>query len=195
MVPCIVLSPSDMLDDQCLLMKQLTYGGTIRQWWPTNTNMFYKKSCGNILTSMGIWHQKKNASCYNFYIRFDSRENVAYISPQFYARVCIANTSQYVCTRLMFWCVLLRLGIPRFYPYPSGSLHWHWGNHVVAPAQVKQPWRIWVNKLHKSLGAYNITTTQEIRTHPSAHLRNALYIINVYMEYWQSLGICVIYHS
>ena len=27
-------------------------------------------------------------------------------------------------------------------PYPSGLLHWHWGNHTVAPVQVKQPWRI-----------------------------------------------------
>ena len=30
------------------------------------------------------------------------------------------------------------------YPYPSGLLHWHWGNRVIAPVQVKQPWRIWV---------------------------------------------------
>ena len=30
------------------------------------------------------------------------------------------------------------------YPYPSGFLHWHWGNHVIAPVPVKQPWRIWV---------------------------------------------------
>ena len=24
-------------------------------------------------------------------------------------------------------------------------LHWYWGNHVIAPVPVKQPWRIWVN--------------------------------------------------
>ena len=38
-----------------------------------------------------------------------------------------------------------------FYPYPSGLLHWHWGNHMIAPVSVKQPWRIWVNKSHKPI--------------------------------------------
>ena len=31
-----------------------------------------------------------------------------------------------------------------FLSYPSGLLHWHWGNHMIAPVPVKQPWRIWV---------------------------------------------------
>ena len=35
-------------------------------------------------------------------------------------------------------------GTGQFYPYPSGLLHWHWGNHTIAPVPVKQPWRIWV---------------------------------------------------
>ena len=39
-----------------------------------------------------------------------------------------------------------------FYPYPSGLLHWHWGNHMIAPVPVKQPWRIWASKwIHKVL--------------------------------------------
>ena len=25
------------------------------------------------------------------------------------------------------------------YPYTSGLLHWHWGNHMIAPVPVKQP--------------------------------------------------------
>ena len=29
------------------------------------------------------------------------------------------------------------------YPYPSGLLHWHWGNPRIAPVPVKQPWNIW----------------------------------------------------
>ena len=36
-----------------------------------------------------------------------------------------------------------------FYPYPSGLRHWHWGNCMIAPVPVKQPWRIWVNKQHE----------------------------------------------
>ena len=31
-------------------------------------------------------------------------------------------------------------------PYSSGLLHWHLGNHVIAPVPVKQPWRIWVKR-------------------------------------------------
>ena len=30
-------------------------------------------------------------------------------------------------------CVLAK----RFYHYPSGLLHWHWGNHMIAPVYVK----------------------------------------------------------
>ena len=28
------------------------------------------------------------------------------------------------------------------YSYSSGLLHWHWGNHMIAPVPVKWPWRI-----------------------------------------------------
>ena len=24
-------------------------------------------------------------------------------------------------------------------------IHWHWGNHMIVPVPVKEPWRIWVN--------------------------------------------------
>ena len=41
--------------------------------------------------------------------------------------------------------ILLRFCTSQFYPYPSGLLHWHWGNHVTVPVPVKQPLRIWVN--------------------------------------------------
>ena len=29
-------------------------------------------------------------------------------------------------------------------PYPSGLLHWHWGNHKIAPVPVQWPWRMWI---------------------------------------------------
>ena len=32
---------------------------------------------------------------------------------------------------------LLWFGTCQFYPYPSGLLHWHWGNHMIAPVSVK----------------------------------------------------------
>ena len=35
--------------------------------------------------------------------------------------------------------------LSKIYPYSSGLLHWHRGNHMIAPVSVMQPWRIWVN--------------------------------------------------
>ena len=35
-----------------------------------------------------------------------------------------------------------------FHPYSSGLLHWHWGNHMIAPVPVKQPWRIWIKSIN-----------------------------------------------
>ena len=37
--------------------------------------------------------------------------------------------------------------------YPSGLPHWHWGNRMIAPVPVKQPWRIWVK-----IGCYHTRT-------------------------------------
>ena len=34
----------------------------------------------------------------------------------------------------------------KFYPYPSGLLHCHWGNHMIAPVPVNQPWNISVHR-------------------------------------------------
>ena len=36
------------------------------------------------------------------------------------------------------------------HPYPSGLLHWHRGNHMIAPVPVKQSWRIWVPNCNKT---------------------------------------------
>ena len=56
---------------------------------------------------------------------------------------------------------LLGFGTSWFYPYPLGLLHWHWGNHTIAPVPVKQPWRIWVNRLCWFIANDNITTTKQ----------------------------------
>ena len=46
---------------------------------------------------------------------------------------------------LYFVVVLFLSGFTcSIYPYSSGLLHWHWGNHMIAPMRVKWPWRIWV---------------------------------------------------
>ena len=45
----------------------------------------------------------------------------------------ITRNMHIVCTLLC----LLWLGIDQFYPFSSGLLHWHWGNHMIAPVSVK----------------------------------------------------------
>ena len=49
--------------------------------------------------------------------------------------------------RLAICCVLSLINTDRFYPYSSGLLHWHRGNHINAPVLVKQTWKIWIKKL------------------------------------------------
>ena len=62
---------------------------------------------------------------------------------------------------------------------PSGALHWHWGNHTIAPVPVKQPWRIWVKLNH------NKTQQSANRMHDSW---DVLWVLNKCMGvnvYWK----------
>ena len=63
---------------------------------------------------------------------------------------------QVIFPLFMLCCVLLWLG-DRFYSYLSGLFHWHWGNHMIAPVPVKQPWRICVNILGEGIRIDNVT--------------------------------------
>ena len=63
---------------------------------------------------------------------------------------------KYIC----MFDFLLWFSTAQFYPYPSGLLHWHWGNHMIAPVSVMQPWRIWVNDSPESNNNLNIWLTQ-----------------------------------
>ena len=61
-------------------------------------------------------------------------------------------------------CYVLSLfGSGRFCPYSSGLLHWHWGNHRIAPVPVKQPWRIWVDKSDEYMGKHDTCTTKTMQ--------------------------------
>ena len=59
-------------------------------------------------------------------------------------------SSQSTSTLIVLCCALLWLGNGQFYPYHSGSLHWHWDNLWIVPVPVKQPWMIWVNNSSES---------------------------------------------
>ena len=45
------------------------------------------------------------------------------------------HPKNYACRVALCW-VLLWFSTDRLYPNPSGLLHWHWGNHMIAPVSV-----------------------------------------------------------
>ena len=55
------------------------------------------------------------------------------------------------------------------FPYPSGLLHWHWGNLTIAPVPAKQPWWIWINTSCEFIMDDCITTTKQSTTKPCAY--------------------------
>ena len=55
------------------------------------------------------------------------------------------------------------------FPYPSGLLHWHWGNLTIAPVPAKQPWWIWINASCEFIMNDCITTTKQSTTKPCAY--------------------------
>ena len=55
------------------------------------------------------------------------------------------------------------------FPYPSGSLHWHYGNLTIAPVPAKQPWWIWINTSCEFIMNDCITTTKQSTTKPCAY--------------------------
>ena len=48
------------------------------------------------------------------------------------------STCHEICTQFVL-CYAVWLVIGGFPPFSSGLLHWHWGNHMIAPVPVKQP--------------------------------------------------------
>ena len=54
-------------------------------------------------------------------------------------------------------------------PYPSGLLHWHWGNLTIAPVPAEQPWWIWINTSCEFIMNDCITTTKQSTTKPCAY--------------------------
>ena len=55
------------------------------------------------------------------------------------------------------------------FPYPSGLLHWHCGNQMIAPVPAKQPWWIWINTSCEFIMNDYITTTKQSTTKPCAY--------------------------
>ena len=54
----------------------------------------------------------------------------------------------------------------RRHAHPVGLLHQHWNNLTIAPVPVKQPWRIWLKRSHRSLrNSYNHNETRHSKPH------------------------------
>ena len=68
-------------------------------------------------------------------------------------------------------------------PHPSGLLHWHCGNLMIAPVPAKQPWWIWINTSCEFIMNDCITTTKQSTTKPCAYFLGC----TVSAELWCSL--------
>ena len=55
------------------------------------------------------------------------------------------------------------------FPYPSGLLHWLYGNLTIAPVPAKQPWWIWINTSCEFIMDDSMTTTKQSTTKPCAY--------------------------
>ena len=82
----------------------------------------------------------------------------------------------------MLLCVLLKLGTSQFHPYFSGLLHWHWGNHMIAPMPVNQPWRIWVTQSHISTEHYTKTKQNKEQQNQVHILWDIVYMLCQYIS-------------
>ena len=77
------------------------------------------------------------------------------------------SISQEICTRFLLCCALNKHWL--IFPYPSGVLHWHYGNLTIAPVPAKQPWWIWINTSCELIMNDCITTTTQSTTKPCAY--------------------------
>ena len=55
------------------------------------------------------------------------------------------------------------------FPYPSGLLHWHCGNLMIAPVPAKQPWWIWIKTSCEFIMNDCITTAKQSTAKPCAY--------------------------
>ena len=86
----------------------------------------------------------------------------------------IARNMHTVFALLCFVVVIYWL----IFPYPSGLLHWHCGNLMIAPVPAKQPWWIWITTSCEFIMNDCITTTKQSTTKPCAYFLG--YTVGIY---------------
>ena len=74
------------------------------------------------------------------------------------------------------------------FPYPSGLLHWHYGNLTIAPVPAKQPWWIWITTSCEFIMNDCITTTKQSTTKPCAYFLGYTVVIARGSENFEAFG-------
>ena len=59
-------------------------------------------------------------------------------------KLCAYYVLYYMPQCLWDWIIIFSRFMWFVYPHSWWLLHWHWGNHMIAPVPVKQPWKKWV---------------------------------------------------
>ena len=88
--------------------------------------------------------------------------NISMLTPKSLPMVYTVHPIKYAHSPCLVMFVVI--STDWLYPYLSGSLHWHWGNHMIAPVPVKSPWKIWIKIQRNSTDNYQITTTKQRTT-------------------------------
>ena len=81
--------------------------------------------------NLHYWLHRKLSKWQQFHFSASHR-----VLPRNYAHTCSSM-------HLLYFVVALDVLI---YPYPSGLLHWHWGNCIIAPVPVIQLWRLFAHQ-------------------------------------------------
>ena len=97
-------------------------------------------------------------------------------------RIC--NTV-WLCFVLLWMSWVYIVFIRRTLPYLSGLFHRHWGNRMIAPVPVEQPWRIWI----KSTGILPQQDHDKART-LHVHILGIYWVHNSWAHIYIVYGFC-----
>ena len=132
-------------------------------WWPPHVTVVY-----NYLVTSGFWLAMKvpmrattNGKLPNdSHLKIQGDVNAGVLNVQYIPR------NMHTVFALLCFVVVIHWLI---FPYPSGLLHWHYGNLTIAPVPAKQPWWIWINTSCEFIMNDCITTTKQSTTKPCAY--------------------------
>ena len=141
----------------------------IHPWDSAKSENTQRYWCENANTSMIIQQRNRRAG--------NSISVLNIVSIYIYYIQYIPRNMHTVFALLCFVVVIHWL----IFPYPSGLLHWHCGNLMIAPVPAKQPWWIWINTPCEFIINDCTTTTKQSTTKPCAYFLGYTVYIYIYM--------------